>query len=122
MGLLQRLIEAAGISTITLSNVPDLAAAMSIPRLAAIESPIGRTVGQPGDRQGQLAVLRATLQALVEIEAPGGVRHLPFDWPEHPKQARARSRELAPPPIASHLVRHPWNLPRLMRRDPPPGD
>lgn len=109
-------------STITLSNVPDLAGAMSIPRLAAIESPIGRTVGRPGDREGQLAVMRATLQALVEIETPGGARHLPFDWPEDPKQARASSQGVEQPPIAKYLVRHPWELPRFMRRDPPRSD
>jgi D-proline reductase (dithiol) PrdB len=113
----QRAIEAAGMSTIILSNIPDLTAAVSVPRMAAIEYPFGRTLGQPGDRDGQMAVLRATLQALQEIDMPGGVRHLPFEWPEPPDQARAR--DVAPPPIVGYLVRHPWQLPRLLSRDVP---
>ena len=44
-------------ATITLSNIPDLTAAVSTPRVAAIEYPFGRTVGQPGGSAGQLAVL-----------------------------------------------------------------
>ena len=70
MGLVQRQIEAAGFSTITLSNIPDLTAAVSVPRIAAIEYPFGLTVGLPGDETGQRAVLRAALAALQEMSAP----------------------------------------------------
>ena len=44
------MIEAAGISTITLSSIPDLTGAVSVPRLAAIEYPLGYLFGQPGDQ------------------------------------------------------------------------
>lgn len=104
-------------TTITLSNIPDLTAAVSVPRIAAIEYPFGRTVGQPGDHQGQLAVLRATLQALAKIDTPGYIQHLPFEWPESPKQARSHPAET--PPIVKHLQRHPWHLRNLFSRDIP---
>jgi len=104
-------------TTITLSNIPDLTAAVSVPRLAAIEYPFGRTVGQPGDSAGQLAVLRATLQALEEIDTPGSVKHLPFEWPETSKQARSHPSET--PPIVKHIQRHPWDLRKLFTRDVP---
>lgn len=117
MGLLQREIEAAGFSTITLSPVPDLTASVSAPRVAAIEYPLGRTLGQPGDAAGQMAVLRATLAALETLRAPGGVVHLPFEWPEPPKQVRNHPPE--DPPIGRYLARNPWFLPKLLSRNVP---
>jgi D-proline reductase (dithiol) PrdB len=117
VGLVQREIEAAGITTITLSGIADLTASVSAPRVAAIGYPLGRPFGQPGDQEGQGAVLRATLRALEEMDAPGSIRHLPFEWPEPPREARSHPPE--PPPIAKYLRRHPWHLPRLLRRDIP---
>jgi hypothetical protein len=117
VGLVQRKIEAAGISTITLSSIPDLTAAVSVPRLAAIEHPLGYLLGQPGDQGGQTAILRTTLHALSEMTRPGGVIHLPFEWP-----ASARSLNAHPPkapPISRYLLRHPWHIPNLFSRDVP---
>ncbi len=112
---MQREIESTGIATIILSNIPDLTASVSPPRIAAIENPCGRTLGQPGDAPGQSAVLRAVLTALVEIDTPGGIRHLPYRWPDGvPYQ-----EEMDPPPIAEYLKRHPWDLRRLLNRDVP---
>ncbi|MEJ2711100.1 MAG: hypothetical protein P8074_26070 [Anaerolineales bacterium] len=117
MGLVQRAIEAAGISTITLSSIPDLTAAVCVPRLAAIEHPLGYLLGQPGDREGQTAVLRATLQALEVMRAPGSVVHLPFEWPA--SAGRLSARPPKAPPIGKYLLRHPWHIPNLMRRNVP---
>jgi len=97
--------------------VPDLTASVSVPRLAAIEYPLGRTLGQPGDAAGQLAVLRATLHALETIQTPGGIVNLPFEWPESPKVVQNSQTEN--PPIARYIVKHPWLLPRLLNRDVP---
>jgi len=119
VGLAQREIEGAGIATITLSNIPDLTAAVSAPRIAAIEHPFGRTMGMPFAIARQRAVLRATLGAVERITEPGGVEHLPFDWPETPTEAQAHPAE--PPPIVRHLKRHPWHLPRLLSRQVPKG-
>jgi D-proline reductase (dithiol) PrdB len=110
-------MEAAGFTTICLSPVPDLTASVSAPRVAAIEYPLGRTLGQPGDTAGQLAVLRATLAALQSIRTPGEVVHLPFEWPESPKQVKNEPPEA--PPIARYLSRNPWFLPKLLSRNVP---
>jgi hypothetical protein len=117
VGLLQRKIEAAGFSTITLSPVPELTASVSVPRVAAIEYPLGRTLGQPGDAAGQTVVLRATLAALETIRTPGGVVHLPFEWPETPKQVHNHPQ--VDPPIGRYLARNPWFLPKLLSRNVP---
>jgi hypothetical protein len=114
VGLAQREIEAAGFSTITLSPVPDLTAAVSAPRVVAIEYPLGRTLGEPGDTAGQMAVLRATLAALEKIQTPGDVVHLPFQWPEPPKQVKNHPAQ--PPPITGYLMRNPWFVRRLLKR------
>jgi hypothetical protein len=113
----QRGIEAAGISTITLSAIPDLTAAVSVPRLAAIEHPLGYLLGQPGDQEGQMAVLRTTLRALVEAESPGSVTHLPFEWPDSARRLNAHPPQA--PPISRYLLRHPWHIPNLLSRDVP---
>ena len=115
MGLAQREIERAGMTTVALSNIPDLTAAVSVPRLVGIEHPFGQTVGKPGDKDGQLAVLRGALAAVDEMKIPGSIKYLPFEWSGTAKEAQAHPPE--PPPIAGYLKRHPWHLPKLLSRD-----
>lgn len=119
VGLVQREIEAAGIATIILTPIPALAQAICAPRIAAIEYPLGRTLGQPGDADGQRAVLRATLAAFESIRTPGGIVHLPFTWTNDPGSLPGDRPE--EPPIVRHILRHPWQLPRLLRREAPEG-
>ena len=117
MGLVQRKLEEAGFSTITLSHIPDLTASTGVPRLAAIERPGGGNFGLPGDPIGQLAVLRATLEALMMIQRPGEVVNLSFAWQE--PETVLNLHPLQPTPITQYIKRHVWDLPRLLRRDPP---
>ena len=116
MGLVQREIEAAGFSTISLSMIPELTASAGAPRIAAIEHPFGVPMGQPGDAVGQLAVLRAALRATETLAEPGGVLYLPFEWTSTEKLAFG---PLVAPPITRYLARHPWALPRFLNRTPP---
>ena len=97
--------------------MPEITTSVSVPRAAAIEFPLGRSLGQPGDTSGQLAVLRATIAALENIDEPGGVVHLPFEWVEAP--SADNGEHPTPPPIVGHILRHPWQLPRLLNRDVP---
>lgn len=120
MGLAQRAIEEAGFTTITISNIPDLTAAVGVPRLAAVEHPFGRTMGDPGDAERQRGVLRGALEAVAGMTVPGSVRHLPFEWAGTAKEAASGPPE--PPPIVGHLKRRPWLLPRLISRRVPPAD
>lgn len=96
------MIEEAGISTICINMVPDYSRAYGFPRVAALEYPFSLTLGRPGDREGQLQVIRAALQALSEIQQPGEIKHLPFEWPEDP--ARVDIHPPEPSPIAK-LIR-----------------
>jgi D-proline reductase (dithiol) PrdB len=117
VGLVQRAIEAAGLSTITLSGIPDLTASVSVPRLAAIEYPLGYVLGQPNDIEGQTAVLRSILHALTEMTQPGSVTTIPFEWPDSARRLNAHPPQQ--PPISKYLLRHPWYISNLFRRDIP---
>ncbi|HSN89594.1 MAG TPA: hypothetical protein VLS93_00060 [Anaeromyxobacteraceae bacterium] len=117
MGLVQRVLEASGIATVSLSMIPAFTAAVGVPRLAAIAHPMSRPMGRPGDADGQRAVLRAALQVLETAGAPGTAVELPFTWPESP--AKARKGSDVNPPISQLLSRKPWLIPRLLSGDVP---
>ena len=110
-------MEAAGISTIALSMVPALTAAAGAPRVAAIEFPFGRPLGQPGDSDMQRAVLRATLETLRDATAPGTVVELPFKWPEPPDQVHWHPKE--PSPIGRLLASDPSLFKQLLKGEIP---
>ena len=83
-------------STVTLSMTPEFHREVGIPRVAAIEYPYGRTVGDVNDAEGQRQVLLAALAFLEEARTPGQVCHLPFTWPEEPKHTNWHPPEISP--------------------------
>ena len=69
---------------------------MGVPRAAAVEYPYGRLLGQVADAAGQREVLFATLSVLEKAQKPGELTHLPFTWPEEPKDAKWQPPEMSP--------------------------
>ncbi|MBT3224179.1 MAG: hypothetical protein HN348_34360 [Proteobacteria bacterium] len=104
-------------STISISPLWTFSTTVGAPRVAAIEHPFGLTMGRPDDVECQMAVLRATMDALTTMSSPGEVVHLPFCWDSKRKPRRAHPRTA--PPIVSHLRRKPWQLIRLLSKNPP---
>ncbi|HMK35677.1 MAG TPA: hypothetical protein VK463_11465 [Desulfomonilaceae bacterium] len=96
MGLAARFLEQSGFSTVVLTPTPEFHKIMGVPRTAAIEYPYGRPVGEVGDVQGQRKVLLETLSVLENAAKPGEVTHLPFTWPEGPKDAKWQPPEISP--------------------------
>ena len=96
MGLAARYLEEAGFSTVVLTPNHEFNRVVGIPRSAAIEYPYGRPVGQVGDREGQRAVLLKTLEVLEKATKPGELWHLPFTWPEDPKETDWHPPEMSP--------------------------
>jgi hypothetical protein len=96
VGLAARYLEEKGFSTLVLTPTHEFHRAVGIPRSAAIAYPYGRPVGQVGDRDGQRRVLSAALEVLVAARTPGEVHHLPFIWPEDPKQTKWHPPEMSP--------------------------
>lgn len=117
MGLAQREIEAAGISTVSLSVLPEVTCSVCTPRVAGIAYPLGRPLGRPGDVEGQREVLRDALAVLEQASGPGELVRLPFSWPEPLRRAHGHPPE--PPPIARLVARKPWLLGRLLQADFP---
>jgi len=50
----------------------------------------------PRDWEGQRNVLLKVLDLLEKGESPGEVRHLPFTWPEEPKETDWHPPEMSP--------------------------
>ena len=97
--------------------VPAAADSLGAPRVAGIEFPFGPPLGLPGDRAGQRAVLRATLEVVSRARQPGTVIQLPFQWPQSPHDTRADLP--VPPPIVQLIKRKPWLAVKLLARDIP---
>jgi hypothetical protein len=76
--------------------VPEFHRLIGIPRVAAIEYPFGRIVGQVHDARGQREVLLKTISCIEKARQPGEVFHLPFTWPEEPKETKWHPPEISP--------------------------
>ena len=83
-------------STLTLTMTPEFSREVGIPRVAAIEYPYGRTVGEVNDSDGQRKALLAALSFLEKAQTPGQICHLPFTWPEEPKHTKWQPPEISP--------------------------
>ena len=100
MPVLARLVEAAGIPTVTVTMMPDLAAALLAPRIVGVEFPFGHPFGMPGDRAMQRAVLETALTVLSGAAAPGTRVDVDIEWPVH----RAAAYKSWQPEKASPIV------------------
>ncbi len=96
MGLVGRVIEAAGIPTVTLNMIWIFHHLIGIPRVAAIEHPFGRPFGDVGATETQRDVLRAALAVFEKAKEPGHVELLPFEWHEDPKDTKWHPAEPSP--------------------------
>ncbi len=96
MGLVARVIEAAGVPTVTLNMLWPLQRAIGMPRVAAIEHPFGRPFGDVGDAKTQRDVLRAALAVGETAREPGSIVHLPFRWHELPEDTHWHPAEPSP--------------------------
>lgn len=95
MGRVSRVIEAAGVPTVTLNMLWPYQRMIGMPRVAAIEHPFGRPFGDVGDAATQTAVLRAMLD-VATTATRGEVVQLPFRWPEDPKATKWHPAEPSP--------------------------
>jgi D-proline reductase (dithiol) PrdB len=80
LAIIQRLLEEAGLATIALTTEPDLMRLVQVPRAMSVDFPPGCPVGEPGDRDKQLQVLREALEYLTTMHRPGTVWKSPFKW------------------------------------------
>ena len=105
MPVLARLIEAAGIATVTVTMMPDMADKFRLPRVVGVEFPFGHTFGMPHDTTTQLEVSRAAVSLLASAQEPEARVDLPFVWPIETKIAYRDWQPSEPSPIVAYHLR-----------------
>ncbi len=80
MGLIARVLEAAGVPTLGMSSAWDITLAVAPPRAIFVHHPLGHQTGAVGDATGQLALVRSSLEAGVSITTAGEILELPQRW------------------------------------------
>lgn len=109
MPVLARTIEEAGIPTVMVTMMPALAEKFRLSRVVGVEFPFGHPFGMPNDREMQLTVARAAVQALREAKAPGYRLDADLEWPIDTATAYRDWQPSEPSPIVK------YNLERRVR-------
>jgi D-proline reductase (dithiol) PrdB len=102
--VLAQVFEAAGFSTVMVTSMPYWAEKLGVPRTLGVEFPYGHMLGMPGDREMQMAVVRAALSLLGEAREPGAIRELDLEWPQPFDEARKDWQPLEPSPIIAMMI------------------
>ena len=101
--MLARWIEEAGVATVVVTMMPDLAA--GAPRVVGVEFPFGHPFGLPGDRALQRRVLSTALTVLAGAAAPGTRVDIDVEWPHPLREAYRAWQPAEPSPIVAALLR-----------------
>ena len=103
MPVLARTLEANGLATVLVTNMPYWAEKVGVPRTLGVEFPFGHMIGQPGEKDQQMRVIRQALEVLITAEKPGVIHHSPETWPEPIKEASKAWQPEVPSPIIEVL-------------------
>jgi D-proline reductase (dithiol) PrdB len=85
VGLIQREIEKAGISTIGISIVQRFSEKIKPPRTVFLPFSFGHPLGSPFDVKQQDYILKSALSALYSIKKAGEIIDLPVEWDKKDK-------------------------------------
>jgi hypothetical protein len=80
VGLAQNLIEAGGISTVSISMVPYVTYGVGIPRAICVRFPYGNPFGEPGQSETQTTILCAALRWLYDATEANMPVRLAVRW------------------------------------------
>ena len=103
MPVLARTLEANGLTTILVTNMPYWAEKVGAPRTLAVEFPFGHTLGQPHNTAQQMAVIRQALEVLETTNTPGKIVDSPEVWPEPVQEAQKSWQPLEPSPVIKEM-------------------
>ena len=104
-GLVAREIEKRGIPTVVLNSIWSFQRVVGMPRVAAIEFPMGRALGEVGESELHRQILMDTLELFATAREPGWVEHLPYKWPHPPDETVWLP---GPPPPYLLVIRENW--------------
>lgn len=77
---MQRAIEESGIPAIVIAALPPVVRQAGAPRAVAPLVPMGANAGEPNNPVMQTAILKDTLKQLIEIDSPGKIVPLPYEY------------------------------------------
>lgn len=77
---MQRAIEEAGIPTVIIAALPPVVRQTGTPRAVAPLVPMGANAGEPNNIEMQYNITKDTLKQLVEIQTPGKIVPLPYEY------------------------------------------
>ncbi len=75
-----RAIEEAGIPTVQVMMYKEVAEKIRPPRVAHVQFPFGRPMGEPNNPDQQRVIIEDALRVLEEATEPGTVVSLPYRW------------------------------------------
>jgi len=78
--IVQRAIEESGIPTIIIAALPPVVRQSGTPRAVAPLVPMGANAGAPKDVEMQYNICKDSLLKLVEIDSPGKIIPLPYEY------------------------------------------
>jgi D-proline reductase (dithiol) PrdB len=99
VGLVARIVEQAGISTVVVSTARDITQQVKPPRAVFVNHPMGNTFGHAGDRALQSRILREALNMVVHVTEAGRLIDLPHVWDApiaYRPQKRGREYQIQP--------------------------
>ncbi len=80
VGLIARVVEGYGVSTVALSLNREITEKIKAPRSLYLRFPYGAPLGEPGHVNMQRTILKDMFDALVSITEPGTIIDLPYRW------------------------------------------
>ncbi len=80
MGLLQRILDAHGLATVSITQVREISELVKPSLACLVEHPFGLTLGAERDDATHRAVLRACLAEATQPHAAGTIVDLGFEW------------------------------------------
>jgi D-proline reductase (dithiol) PrdB len=102
--VLARWVEAAGIPTVVVTMMPDVADALLAPRVVGVEFPFGHPFGMPHDRAVQRRVLETALAVVSGAARPGTRVDVDIAWPVPLREAYRSWQPARPSPIVALLL------------------
>lgn len=83
MGLVQRVIEAAGVPTVGITLQKDITLSVRPPRALYLRYPFGHPMGEAFAVAQQRTILRDALRALETVSTPGQILEPGYRWKRH---------------------------------------
>jgi hypothetical protein len=80
LAIIQRVLEGAGLATISVTIEPALMKLVQVPRAMVVDFPPGCPMGEPTDHDKQRKVLKEALEYLTTMTQPGTIWKSPFKW------------------------------------------